>query len=343
VSRKLPEPLSTIIISHYHPDHIFGLMAKDTNAQIFPNAEIIVPAAEHKWWTDQSVFTKLPEARHGLAKRIQATIGNWKNVKQIEPDKEVAPGITSVSSYGHTPGHTSFRVASGKKQLIVLGDVTNIPALFAKNPGWHAAFDTDAAMAGPAAEHVRPRHCEDHRLITTSARGRRRRRDGAATCSPYLRMRVTAYRRRHASRALFHATVVWPVPAMGRVKTRLASRSARWRRSALSPYLAAVGPRRPRSAPAASVIGDRVSARRSCRAARRQPQEGGSRSPRSILDLPAPGPLIVSARYPGDPAPYQTHSAARRACGWPCPTGLLRFSKRALAYRVASVLVHRRC
>ncbi len=142
-----PANISTIIITHYHPDHIFGLMAKDTNAPIFPNAEIIVPAAEHKWWTDQSVFTKLPEARHGLAKRIQATIGNWKNVKQIEPDKEVAPGITSVSSYGHTPGHTSFRVASGKKQLIVLGDVTNIPALFAKNPGWHAAFDTDAAMA----------------------------------------------------------------------------------------------------------------------------------------------------------------------------------------------------
>ena len=41
-----PKAVKTILISHFHGDHIFGLMAKDTNAQIFPDAEIIVPAAE---------------------------------------------------------------------------------------------------------------------------------------------------------------------------------------------------------------------------------------------------------------------------------------------------------
>src|SRR5215831_3007258 len=41
-----PKAVKTIIISHFHGDHIFGLMAKDTNAQMFPDAEIIVPAAE---------------------------------------------------------------------------------------------------------------------------------------------------------------------------------------------------------------------------------------------------------------------------------------------------------
>ena len=46
-----PKAVKTIVISHFHGDHIFGLMAKDTNAQMFPDAEIIVPAAELKWWT----------------------------------------------------------------------------------------------------------------------------------------------------------------------------------------------------------------------------------------------------------------------------------------------------
>jgi glyoxylase-like metal-dependent hydrolase (beta-lactamase superfamily II) len=142
-----PTKVSTIVVTHFHPDHIFGLMAKDTNAQTFPNAEILMPAAEYKYWTDAEVFKTLAEARHGLAKRIQASFPSWKNIKQVEPGKDVAAGVRSVASYGHTPGHTSYLVSSGGKQLMVLGDVANVPALFTKNPDWQAGFDQDGNMA----------------------------------------------------------------------------------------------------------------------------------------------------------------------------------------------------
>ena len=39
---SIPAKIDTILISHFHPDHIFGLMEKDTNKPVFPNAELIV-------------------------------------------------------------------------------------------------------------------------------------------------------------------------------------------------------------------------------------------------------------------------------------------------------------
>jgi glyoxylase-like metal-dependent hydrolase (beta-lactamase superfamily II) len=135
-----PAKVTTVVITHFHPDHITGLMAKDTNAPIFPNAEIHVPAAEYKFWTS-------PTTTAGAAKRIQAVFPTWKNIKQYEGDKEVVPGVRAIATNGHTPGHTSYHLGSGSQQLIVLGDVTNVPALFVKNPGWHAAFDSDGPLA----------------------------------------------------------------------------------------------------------------------------------------------------------------------------------------------------
>jgi glyoxylase-like metal-dependent hydrolase (beta-lactamase superfamily II) len=135
-----PATVETIAITHFHPDHISGLMAKDTNAPIFPKAEIHVSATEYKFWTDTSVTA-------GAAKRIQAVFPTWTNIKQFDGDKEIVPGVRAVNTNGHTRGHTSYHLSSGNQQLIVLGDVTNIAALNVRNPGWHLVFDSDAALA----------------------------------------------------------------------------------------------------------------------------------------------------------------------------------------------------
>lgn len=138
--------LQAIVVTHFHPDHVFGLMTKD-NAQVYPGVEIYMPAAEYKFWTDPASTAKLPESRQGLAKRVQATFPTWKNIIQYEDGKEVVLGIKAVGSYGHTPGHTSLLLPSGNQQLMVLGDVTNIPAFNLRNPGWHLAVDQDEPLA----------------------------------------------------------------------------------------------------------------------------------------------------------------------------------------------------
>ena len=139
------------MISHYHPDHISGLWVKDTSAQVFPNAEILMPEVEYKFWTDPALVEKMPEGIRSHVKRIQATFPTWTNIKQYNDGAEVAPGVRAIATPGHTVGHMSYLVASGGQQLFIQSDVTGIHQLFVRNPGWFPTFDMD----GPKAEATR--------------------------------------------------------------------------------------------------------------------------------------------------------------------------------------------
>jgi len=137
-----------VLISHFHGDHINGLLTPD-NKPAFGNAEILVPTAEWKYFMDDGEMSRqTTERMKGVfsnARRVFDALG--RKVTPYEPGKEVAPGITSVATYGHTPGHMSHIVASGAGKVYVQADVTNLPALFVRNPGWHAFFDQDGKMA----------------------------------------------------------------------------------------------------------------------------------------------------------------------------------------------------
>jgi glyoxylase-like metal-dependent hydrolase (beta-lactamase superfamily II) len=146
-----PAAVSTVVISHFHPDHISGLWVKETNEQVFPNAEILMPEVEYKFATDPALVEKVPEANRPFIKRIQSTFPTWKNVKQYNDGADVAPGVKAIATPGHTIGHMSFLVASGGQQLFIQSDVTGIYQLFVKNPGWFSGFDAD----GPKAEATR--------------------------------------------------------------------------------------------------------------------------------------------------------------------------------------------
>jgi glyoxylase-like metal-dependent hydrolase (beta-lactamase superfamily II) len=129
-----PKTIDTILITHFHPDHISGLRNKAGEA-VYPNAEIIVPSQEFKYWTDESELGKVTDPfkpSFAATKRVFAPMA--KDIKQAEYGKEVVPGITMVDSRGHSHGHASYMVSSGKDNLLVLGDVTSNPAIFARNP-----------------------------------------------------------------------------------------------------------------------------------------------------------------------------------------------------------------
>jgi glyoxylase-like metal-dependent hydrolase (beta-lactamase superfamily II) len=160
-----PAKIGTILISHFHPDHIFGLMEKGTNKPVFPDAELIVSATEYKWWTEPGRVEKLPEARKALGQRINAVFPGWKNFTLVESEKEVAPGIRLVNAPGHTPGHSAFHVSSGNQQLMVSNDVAYVPALLAPHPEWQGAYDQDGPLAVTTRKALLDRVIADKMMI----------------------------------------------------------------------------------------------------------------------------------------------------------------------------------
>ena len=148
-----PKTVDTIIVSHFHGDHISGIRAK-AGAANFPNAEIMVPAGEWKYWNDAGEESKAAQVWKGgfvNVKRVFDPIA--KDVKQFEHGKELVPGISSVDARGHSPGHTAFVVASGNGKLLVTSDTVNHQILV-RNPDWALWADMDPAMAAAARKRL---------------------------------------------------------------------------------------------------------------------------------------------------------------------------------------------
>jgi glyoxylase-like metal-dependent hydrolase (beta-lactamase superfamily II) len=140
--------IDIVLLSHLHPDHTNGIRAAD-GSMAFPNAEIMVPSVDWAFWMSDENAAK---AKTDLMKNYFANVkktfaGIESKVTKYDWDKEVAPGITSISTPGHTPGHTSFAVASGNSKILIQSDVTNIPEFFLRNPDWHVMYDAEPELA----------------------------------------------------------------------------------------------------------------------------------------------------------------------------------------------------
>jgi glyoxylase-like metal-dependent hydrolase (beta-lactamase superfamily II) len=141
--------IDAVIVSHYHGDHINGLLKAD-NSIAFPNAEILVPAKEHNFWMDDGEMSRASKPRvvAGFKNVRRLMTGEvLKRVRTYEWNKEVIPGVTAVGTPGHTPGHTSHVVASGTNTVYVQADVTHAPFLFARHPDWHFMLDVEPVEA----------------------------------------------------------------------------------------------------------------------------------------------------------------------------------------------------
>ena len=130
-------------------DVVADLSTEAGRSEAVTGADALIPVPLHwrrLWARRFNQSAALAAAISGIV-GVPVLHGVLKRVRTYEWDKEVVPGITAVGTPGHSFGHTSLVVQSGSSKVFVQGDVTHVPYLFARNPGWHLMFDQIPDMA----------------------------------------------------------------------------------------------------------------------------------------------------------------------------------------------------
>ena len=161
-----PSEIDTVVISHYHGDHINGLRNK-AGDYVFAKAKVMVPTTEHAFWMDDARMAAAPQGMKGAFENVRRTFASMPQgmLVPFEPGAEVAPGIQSIAAYGHTPGHTLFHLQSAGQHFHYVADLTNVPALFARNPDWAVTFDMDAEAARKVRREMLARTVTSQSLV----------------------------------------------------------------------------------------------------------------------------------------------------------------------------------
>ncbi|WP_165982187.1 MBL fold metallo-hydrolase [Dankookia rubra] len=142
-----PALIDTILLTHLHRDHAGGLCDRAGRA-LFPAAELVIPKAEAAFWFEEANIGRVPQgSRGGFAYARQVASAYQGRIRRLPGGASPVAGVTSIDAFGHTPGHTLYRIASGADQLLVFGDMVHIPALQSRHPEWGISFDVDPAAA----------------------------------------------------------------------------------------------------------------------------------------------------------------------------------------------------
>ncbi len=143
-----PEDIDTVIITHGHPDHVWGIIDDSQKKPRFPKAEYYINVSEWDFWTNDDVVTKVPEAQKKMALTTKSNLTPVSaRTKRVKPGQEILPGITTLGTSGHTPGHMSVMLTSKDNQLLITGDAVSHAYVSFEHPEWHFAFDMDPEQA----------------------------------------------------------------------------------------------------------------------------------------------------------------------------------------------------
>jgi glyoxylase-like metal-dependent hydrolase (beta-lactamase superfamily II) len=160
-----PEDITHLVITHAHPDHIWGLL-DDFGDVFLPNAQIIMGRAEWDYWTDPDTIDTIGAERQsfavGAARRLDRIA---EQVTLIEDGAEVVPGVLAVSSPGHTPGHMSYQVQLGGQGVLVTGDAIGNGHVAFERPDFPSSADQDQPTGVASRKALLDRITADDLLV----------------------------------------------------------------------------------------------------------------------------------------------------------------------------------
>lgn len=137
-----PEEIDKILVSHMHPDHIFGLI-DGAGAPVFPNARIVVTKEEWDYWIDPAK-QDLPDFRATWVKGAIESLAPYEGRIDFVSDNDiVVPGIKVRMAPGHSVGECCYIIGTGNEKLMTLGDVTHHLVYESAHPKWFYSLQYD--------------------------------------------------------------------------------------------------------------------------------------------------------------------------------------------------------
>jgi glyoxylase-like metal-dependent hydrolase (beta-lactamase superfamily II) len=129
-----------VIDTHLHADHAAGNTAYDAGGRIvpvFPNAEYVVQRREYEDACRPNERTRATYVAENFQPLVESS-----QMRLLEGDTDLAPGIAGIVTRGHTPGHMSVRFESGGQHASFVCDLASYSIHF-ERLGWMTAYDVE--------------------------------------------------------------------------------------------------------------------------------------------------------------------------------------------------------
>jgi glyoxylase-like metal-dependent hydrolase (beta-lactamase superfamily II) len=154
--------IDIVIDTHLHDDHCSGnfrLDAAGQRAPAFSKAEYIVQRREY---ADAIAPNERTRATYSLDNYVP--LYESGQLRLLDGDAEVAPGVSVVLTPGHTPGHMSVRIESAGESAAFLCDMASLAVHF-ERLAWMSAFDVEPLVTLDTKRRWQPWALETNALL----------------------------------------------------------------------------------------------------------------------------------------------------------------------------------
>ncbi len=130
-----PERVTDVVFTHLHFDHVGW--ATQQGSIVFPNATYRCHTADWAHFVDNE-----GPMGGGRKKLLPLT----DRLETFDGQATIAPGVDTLPTPGHTPGHTALVISSGTERAMLLGDAAHCP-IELEEAEWEGLGDVDPEAA----------------------------------------------------------------------------------------------------------------------------------------------------------------------------------------------------